>query len=150
MNQSGFSLLELAIAMLILALISVFGLIGWNQFWQRQSLLWQTETTLVHLQNIKKQSILTNQTWIIQIEKTPQGSCLRFEEDQTCFLELQNINAQLEKSAPSIIFYGERATSQSLTLSLQNAYGETRLIIASMNRIRACFVGQTLSSLGAC
>lgn len=150
MNQSkrGFSLLELIFTLFILSTLSTIGLYYWQKMHAKNELLFATETTLMTLQSLKKIAHQQNKTLTILAEMQNKRACLKLDNETICFLSFDQVEISLSTSA--IIFYGERATAQSTTLTLKNNYGETKLIIATFTRIRACALNQKLASLEVC
>lgn len=149
-QQQGFSLLECLCMLILIAVISAISFSSWQTFKQKQTLLAATESVLSTLQTLKKQASQRNQTLEIFIEQYQQQACLRLSSDKNCFLTLDQIEMTINQSMRALIFYGERATAQASTVSIKNNYAETKLIIATFNRIRACSADRHLTGLDPC
>lgn len=148
-NCQGFTLIELAIAMAILAIISTTGVSYWQNIKQRSELKATTLLLAKFMQQLYAQANWQNKAMIVWLIKKDQSWCMVATEapifPTDCHLAMlsftplspsvQAIGLTEEKP---IVFYGKRGMAQAGTIQLSNNQGIAKIIVSWRGRIRYC------------
>ena len=160
MQQKGFSLIELLIAMMIIALLATIGMNGWQDFKARNELANTSRQLLAFLNEVKiyantynqNQAIhlfnLPNNQWCLAV--TPETRPLACDTPFHFVPQSQHVYIAGLTDKTMLSFYGRRSTAQSGTLRLSNDIGESRIIISTRGRIRFCSYRTYLSGFIEC
>lgn len=144
LDTKGFSLFELMISMVLIAIVSSIGIIGWQQVKEHQMLRGAISSLQYYLEQKRESAYLKNEDIVIGFKKTGQMNCF-YQKGLSNQCEL-NLNPSLmitiNHDDDQIQFYGKRNTARSLSISISNRSGKMKIIISSLGRIRECTVNQ--------
>lgn len=140
-RSAGFTLVEMMIVMVIASLLSLGVLQGWHAWQQRQHLQESADRMRQFLLYLRSDAgwhnrqrrlwVQTGSGWCIGSAQTPDGG----EARQLC---APWSDVVLKRVTPDIGFYGRRDVAKPGSLTLGNAAGRRRIIVASRGRIRLC------------
>ncbi|HCO8218065.1 prepilin peptidase-dependent protein [Escherichia fergusonii] len=145
-REQGYTLIEILVAMLIIALLSAGGVYGW-QSWQQQQRLWQTACQLRdYLLYLREDANWHNRDHVISVIREGKSWCLVSSAvgQTTCMPASPLIftpgweEINLAEVTPALAFYGLRNTAWPGHIRLQNTAGEWQILISPWGRIRSC------------
>ncbi|OTA19855.1 peptidase [Xenorhabdus beddingii] len=155
-EQSGFTLLELLIAMLIISISLSCGLYYWGKYQKRLRLQSAVHNVLSFMERQQALANYLNQdrtlwvvmghSWCLVSSVTKIAACSEGERER--------VNSPHEdvflpfSTDDRINFYGIRNTAIPASFTLANAAGEISIVISGRGRIRTC--SNTMSQLPNC
>lgn len=175
LTQRGFSILELIVAMSIIALFSALGLRYWQEQQLRQQLTHVTWQMMRFLAQVKNEATYYNNNVFIYLLTDAQAdSCLvastepipnrcagtlHFKIDRALTVSgsqpasiyaTEQFLPQWRNKALLTVFYGRRNTAQPVTIRLQNRFGESQIIVSAPGRLRYCAHNVSLMGIPPC
>ncbi|WP_084728588.1 prepilin peptidase-dependent protein [Xenorhabdus khoisanae] len=155
-EQSGFTLLELLIAMLIISISLSYGLYYWGQYQNRLRLQSAVHNVLSFMERQQALANYLNQDrtlWLVMGHSWCLISSVTKVSD--CGAEYgERVNAPhgdvflTSSTTERIDFYGIRNTAMPASFILANSAGEISIVISGRGRIRTC--SNTISQLPDC
>ncbi|MDX7990486.1 prepilin peptidase-dependent protein [Xenorhabdus littoralis] len=155
-EQSGFTLLELLIAMIIISISLSWGLYHWGQYQNRLRLQSAVNNVLSFME---RQQALANylnqertlwlvmgQSWCLVSSVTKLSNC--DDNDGERVISPHNDVFLASSTTERIDFYGVRNTAMPASFILANSAGEISVVISGRGRIRTC--SNTISQLPDC
>lgn len=141
----GFSVLELVIAMVMMAVLVGVGLPGLQQTAERVQMQALMHSWLLVLQQRKAQAMADKQRVTVSVEQLAQS--LSMQSDTAPGWQLvHNYSAQ-----SPLVFDGERGFARAGSLQLQGPQLSIKIIISGLGRIRSCqSAGVRLPGVSAC
>ncbi|POT56524.1 prepilin-type cleavage/methylation domain-containing protein [Citrobacter amalonaticus] len=145
-REQGYTLIEIMVAMLLIAALSATGLYGW-QHWQQQQRLWQTASQARdYLLYLREDANWHNRDHTITAGREGASWCLisSLAEQSTCTPDSPWVftplwaDVDLVEVTPSLAFFGLRNTAWAGHIRLKNGAGEWRLVVSAWGRIRLC------------
>ncbi|MEB6380259.1 prepilin peptidase-dependent protein [Leclercia adecarboxylata] len=143
-KQTGFTLMEMLVAISLIMTLSAAGLYGWRS-WQQQQQLWQTARQVRdYLVVLRNDAWRHNRDHVITLKQNGKGWCLlktglpECQADSAFVLIPQWSNISITELTPALGFYGLRDTAWAGRIRLQSQAGEWLIIISSWGRIRMC------------
>lgn len=146
MNKTiqGFSLIEMMVVMLVIAILSSGAIYGFQQ-WQHHQRLWQTAHQLSQfLHHLRSDANGFNRDHILTLWQQQGSWCLTTERyvgkpcvtpSQWQFIpRFQEVS--LSEMTPELGFYGVMNTAKPGHIILNNAAGQRKIIISVWGRIR--------------
>jgi prepilin peptidase dependent protein A len=147
-KQHGFSLIEMLVVIVIVAMLSAGGVYGWQQ-WQQQQRLWITTQQIRNLlEQLRSDANWHNRDHLLMVNRTGKTWCLasKLLEANLCHSDgrwrlLQPFaDVDITGATPNLGFYGQRNTAWPGHIDLQSGAGKWRVIISAQGRIRVCEV----------
>ncbi|MDN8600476.1 prepilin peptidase-dependent protein [Citrobacter sp. S2-9] len=145
-KQLGYTLIEMMVAMILIAVLSATGLYGWQR-WQQQQRLWQTAFQVRdYLLQLREDANWHNRDHVISINREGTSWCFisSVVPQSTCSSRSSFVftplwaDVEVVDITPSLAFFGLRNTAWAGHIYLRNAAGEWRVIVSGMGRIRLC------------
>ncbi|NDO81565.1 prepilin-type cleavage/methylation domain-containing protein [Citrobacter sp. NCU1] len=145
-KQRGYTLIEMMVAMILIAVLSATGLYGWQR-WQQQLRLWQTAFQVRdYLLQLREDANWHNRDHVISINREGTSWCFisSVVQQSTCATKSVFVftplwpDIEVVDITPSLAFFGLRNTAWAGHIYLGNAAGEWRVIVSGMGRIRLC------------
>jgi len=144
-QHHGFTLPELLFVLVIVGILSLGALHGWQRWQQRQQLRDTAQQLQGFLQRLRAQANWQNQDrvlWLMPGERwclgsgpKPNAGCERGKRLQFV-APYPEVNATSLRGEPG--FYGRRNMAKAGSLEFGNASGRLRIIISARARIRLC------------
>lgn len=140
----GFSLIEMMVVMLIIAILSSGGIYGFQQ-WQNHQRLWQTAQQLSQfLYHLRSDANQFNRDQILSFWQRDDRWCLTTQRyiGKPCLTHSQwqfiprFKDVSISEITPSLGFYGVMNTAKPGHIILRNAAGQRKIIISVWGRIR--------------
>jgi len=145
-KTQGFSLIELMVAIMMIAILSYGAIYGFQQ-WQQHQRLWQTthqlSQFLYHLRSdangVNRDHVLTfwqqHDTWCLTSQLYTDKPCMTTSQWQ--FIpHFKDIS--MAEMTHGLGFYGVMNTAKPGHIILSNAAGQRKIIISVWGRIRTC------------
>lgn len=145
-REQGYTLIEMMIAITLVAILSAGGLYGWQR-WQQQQRLWQTAAQVRdYLVMLRNDANWHNRDRLPRREGEGSRWCLNAAEDATenCRLSAPWVlhpqwpEVSLNEITPSLGFYGLRNTAWPGHITLNNGTDSWTIVISNWGRIRLC------------
>lgn len=151
------TLIEIMLALGLIAMLSIWSLQGWREHQQRLQLEQQIQRLRIYLTGLQAQAYRYNQTRLLWIIDGPQGCVGSGEKPATC--EMAD-NSAFRPSLPDISlrafsekimgFYGIRNMAQAGHIIVSNSAGSVRVILSARGRLRLCSERSALSGIPLC
>jgi len=147
-KQSGFSLIEMMVVIVIVAMLSAGGVYGWQQ-WQRQQRLRITTQQIRHLlEQLRSDANWNNRDHLLAVKRSGKSWCLASKlnagsicnASQRWSLLQPFADVDIADTTPGMGFYGLRDTAWPGHITLQSSAGKWRVILSTQGRIRVCEV----------
>lgn len=161
MKSAGFSLFELLIVIMIVAILSLIGVNNWRDLKLRSELSIVTLNIVQFLHDVKTHANFYNNTQhLFLVKRNTYQWCLVASVNEQLPNECNDrfnythvhgeidIVGQYSRALSS--FYGRRSTAKAVTIKLKNQIGESRIIISVPGRIRYCSYRTYLAGLPKC
>lgn len=143
-KNTGFTLMEMLVALSLIVTLSAAGLSGWRR-WQQQQQLWQTARQVRdYLVVLRNDAWRTNRDHIVALRQDAKGWCLLkagmpvCQADNAWVLRPGWPDIQVIELTPSLGFYGLRDTAWAGRVRLQSPAGEWLILVSAWGRIRMC------------
>lgn len=161
MKQSGVTLLEMLIAMFLLATIASVGLHQWQQYRQRQQLDLVSSQLVAHLTLLQAAANWQNRSYLLAMRTTSQGWLFTVSEHNNEPIAVRSLTLQTKEITQveyaqlnPIIFYGRRSMASAGHIRIGNDLGSIRVVVSARGRIRRCAEsgasGWGISGIPAC
>lgn len=147
-KQSGFSLIEMMVVMVIVAMLSAGGVYGWQQWQQQQRLRITTQQIRHLLEQLRADATWNNRDHLLAVKRSGNSWCLasKLIAEGGCNAShrwslLQPFaDVDITDSTSGMGFYGLRDTAWPGHITLQSSAGKWRVILSTQGRIRVCEV----------
>jgi prepilin peptidase dependent protein A len=160
-NCQGFTLIELVIAMAMLAIVSTTGISYWQNIKQRSELKATTLLLARFMHQVYAEANWRNKTMIVWIIKKDQSWCVVTSDDHIlptdcdlAILSFTPISFSVQATGLTeenpIVFYGKRGMAQAGTIQLNNNQGIAKIIVSWRGRIRYCSQNIFLMGIPQC
>lgn len=151
-EQQGLSLIELLLAISVMAILAAGGVQGWQSYRQRAALEQASAELLAFMSRLQQAAHWRNETFLLRIGKDRDRDCLiasRRSEEANCFstsgliyrLPMENMQLELQQSELGLGFYGLRNTAGAGHIVVQGKAGRVRVVLSSTGRLRRCAEG---------
>lgn len=140
-REQGFTLMELMVVLIIVALLAAGGL-GSLARWQQQQRLWQSALALRQfLLYQRDRALAANMT--VQLTTQHQGRILAATNpddvnDTPALFDTGAADIRLNPVRERLGFYGNRATAWPGHITLSSSAGRWRAVISAWGRVRLC------------
>lgn len=147
-KQLGFSLIEMMVVMVIVAMLSAGGVYGWQQ-WQQQQRLQITTQQIRHLfEELRSDANWNNRDHLLTVKHSGEAWCLgsKLIPENDCNASgrwrlLQPFaDVDITETTSGMGFYGLKNTAWPGHITLQSSAGKWRVILSTQGRIRVCEV----------
>lgn len=146
-TSAGFTLLELLIAITLLAALAAGGLHSWTGYRQALRLEQEALQVVAYLQRVQASANWRND--IVQVNLIQEGTtwCLRDGKQATLPCQQPEGGSFIPKAhdvqlaattSRTLAFYGVRNAAQTGHLVLENGAGRLRVVISVWGRMRLC------------
>lgn len=142
-REQGFTLIELTLAMALVALLSV-GATHQMRGWQQRQQLWQNALALRQfLQLVRDRAAAANLNTTINVVRNGAAWSLGLSDSPA----QSGVSLRYRPSSPNIalidmttrlVFFGENSTAWSGHITLGNESGHWRVVVSAWGRIRLC------------
>ncbi|MGB7800726.1 prepilin peptidase-dependent protein [Buttiauxella sp.] len=147
-KQHGFSLIEMMVVMVIVAMLSAGGVYGWQQWQQQQRMSITTQQIRHLLEQLRSDANWHNRDHLLTVNRTGKKWCLssKLIDANQCLSEgrwrmLQPFaDVDIGEVTAGLGFYGLRNTAWPGHITLQSAAGKWRVVLSAQGRIRVCEV----------
>ncbi|WP_340620862.1 prepilin peptidase-dependent protein [Xenorhabdus siamensis] len=143
-RQSGFTLLELMIAMILISISLLYGLHSWVNYQSGLHLQSAVQNVLSFMErqqalaNYRNQErtlwLVTGQSWCLVSSITVSTNCNEGERVSSPYDDVSLVSTTSKR----IDFYGVRNTAMPASFVLANSAGEISIVISGRGRIRTC------------
>ncbi|MEX0447763.1 prepilin peptidase-dependent protein [Xenorhabdus sp. SGI246] len=143
-RQSGFTLLELMIAMILISISLLYGLHSWVNYQSGLHLQSAVQNVLSFMErqqalaNYMNQErtlwLVTGQSWCLVSSITVSTNCDEGERVSSPYDDVFLVSTTSKR----IDFYGVRNTTMPASFVLANSAGEISIVISGRGRIRTC------------
>lgn len=151
-EQHGLSLIELLLAMTVMAIIATGGVQGWQSYRQRAALEQASAELLAFMSRLQQAAHWRNETFLLRTDKERDRDCLiasRRSEEASCFstsglvyrLPMEGMRLELQQSELGLGFYGLRNTAGAGHIVVQGKAGRVRIVLSATGRLRRCVEG---------
>ncbi|ACS86788.1 prepilin peptidase-dependent protein [Musicola paradisiaca] len=156
--QQGFTLVELMMVMVIVALVLNIGVRGWLAQQQAITLEQQARQLLHFMSGVQMSAYWHNRNEALWLFRQPERWCVGSGEPplqcppdgNRTFTRPEKTVALVETTSERLVFYGVRNTSQSGHITLGNGAGRVRLVVSVRGRLRLCGESGPLLAIPAC
>lgn len=145
-RTQGFSLIEMVVVIMMIAILSAGGLYGFQQ-WQRHQRLWQTTHQLSQfLHALRSDANWHNRDHVLTLWQQPDRWCLTSQQyagkpcsaaNQWQFIPRFKDVSMVEMTQ-GLGFYGVMNTAKPGHIILSSAAGQRKIIVSVWGRIRTC------------
>ncbi|AOM42952.1 peptidase [Xenorhabdus hominickii] len=155
-EQSGFTLVELLIAMFIISITLFWGMYHWGQYQNHLrlqsamqnvlSFMERQQALASYLNQDRTLWLVMGQSWCLVSSMTKISDCNQGDEER---VKSPHDDVRLISSTTERIdFYGIRNTAMPNSFMLSNSAGEISVVISGRGRIRTC--SNTIKQLPNC
>jgi len=145
-KQRGFSLIEMMVVMVIVAMLSAGGLFGWQQWQQQQRLRITTQQIRNLLEQLRSDANWHNRDHLISVKYAGKTWCLssKLVEENQCHsdgrwrLSQYFSDVDITGITAGLGFYGLKNTAWPGHITLQSPAGKWRVVLSAQGRIRVC------------
>lgn len=157
-KQRGMSLIEILVVIVLIAICSLWGLRGWQDYQQALRLEQNAQRLRLYLVGLQTQANLYNRSIIIWAIGGLQGcvgysvrpeNCAAFANEPRFVVSEPNLEL-FDFSDKVMGFYGIRNAAQAGHITLRNSAGSIRLVLSARGRIRLCSEGKPMRGLPLC
>lgn len=161
-DQCGLSLIELLLAISVMAILATGSVQGWQSYRQRAALEQASAELLAFMSRLQQAAHWRNETLLLRIGKERDRDCLIASRPQgaaDCFsargpiyrLPMEGMRLELQQSELGLGFYGVRNTAGAGHIVVQGKAGRVRIVLSATGRLRRCAEGDNgLSGLPRC
>jgi prepilin peptidase dependent protein A len=147
-KQSGFSLIEMMVVMVIVAMLSAGGVYGWQQWQQQQRLRITTQQIRHLLEQLRGDANWNNRDHLLAVKRSGKSWCLgsKLIAEGGCNAShrwslLQPFaDVDITDTTSGMGFYGLKNTAWPGHITLQSSAGKWLVILSTQGRIRVCEV----------
>ncbi|NUF48667.1 prepilin-type N-terminal cleavage/methylation domain-containing protein [Gilliamella sp. ESL0250] len=158
MQDRGFSLLELLIAICISAIFAIIGIRHWHEQQLRDELAYTTKQLAYFLYEVQIKASSKNENYIIHQFTSPW--CITITHDEkpcSCsegvlyFMKPDNsVEISELSNNKSAFILGRRNMAQTMSFQLKNKIGTSRVLVSLIGRIRFCAENSYITGLPPC
>ncbi|WP_085247509.1 prepilin-type N-terminal cleavage/methylation domain-containing protein [Gilliamella mensalis] len=158
MQDWGFSLLELLIAICISAILTTIGIAHWKEQQRRNELADTTKQLAYFLYEVQIKASSKNENYIIHQFTSPWCIAITHNEKPTLcsagilyFMKPDNSVeiSELTNNKTAFIL-GRRNMAQTISFQLKNQIGTSRVFVSWLGRIRFCAQNSYITGLPPC